>query len=138
MHVTMLHPFTPKAAGVQESSVQLYHSQPHRKAMEMLADQPGYECSIQYFTPRFRTYSTVEKKVTTEFFPVTWKLNGDHRKWKKQISKACYTWYDKNCPDVSIVNMSGHSSPFSFELSKLIRKKKRPYIAMLGGQHYTD
>lgn len=34
--------------------------------------------------------------------------------------------------------MSGHSSPFSFELSKVIVEKGKKYIAMLGGQHYTD
>lgn len=138
MIVTMLHPFTPKAAGVKESSVQWYHSQPHRKAMEMLATQPGYDCRMQYFTSRFSSYASEEKGVKTEFFPVSWKLNGDHRKWKKQVSKSCYTRYNKNCPDVSVINMSGHSSPFSYELSKLIRQKGKPYIAMLGGQHYTD
>jgi len=34
--------------------------------------------------------------------------------------------------------MSGHSSPFSYELSKIILEKGKNYIAMLGGQHYTD
>ena len=33
--------------------------------------------------------------------------------------------------------MSGHSSEFSFFLSKLILQNNKKYIAMLGGQHYT-
>ena len=33
--------------------------------------------------------------------------------------------------------MSGHSSEFSFILSKLILQNNKKYIAMLGGQHYT-
>lgn len=34
--------------------------------------------------------------------------------------------------------MSGHSSPFSYQLSKLIKSKGKKYIAMLGGQHYSE
>jgi len=34
--------------------------------------------------------------------------------------------------------MSGHSSKFSYDLSKVILNQGKQYIAMLGGQHYTD
>jgi glycosyltransferase involved in cell wall biosynthesis len=34
--------------------------------------------------------------------------------------------------------MSGHSSPFSHQLAKIITANKKQYIAMLGGQHYSD
>ena len=138
MKIALLHPFTPKAAGVVEDSVSLYHSQPHRKSLEMLTDRDGYVCSIQYFTPRLRTYSSILNRVKTEFFPVRWRLNGDHKKWKKQSSKSCYARYESDCPDVTIINMSGHSSPFSHELGTLITGKGKPYIAMLGGRHYSD
>jgi len=34
--------------------------------------------------------------------------------------------------------MSGHSSPFSYQLSKMLKSRNKEYIAMLGGQHYSD
>ncbi|MGH2665080.1 glycosyltransferase family 4 protein [Flavobacterium sp.] len=138
MKVTILHPFTPKAAGVVEKSVPTYHSQPHVKAMSNLARQKGYTCSMEYFTPKIVRYSTSDAVLKWDFFPVKLTFNGDHKKWKKQFSNSCLKQYEKETPDVSIINMSGHSSPFSYELSKVILKKDKKYIAMLGGQHYTD
>jgi len=138
MKISILHPFTPKAAGVVESSVATYHSQPHLKAMELLVAETGHDCSIEYFTPKWKQYSFIFNKIQYVFYPVAFKWNGDHKKWKKQVSKKCLKEYIKNTPDVTIINMSGHSSKFSYELSKVILEKGKNYIAMLGGQHYTD
>ena len=138
MKVTLLHPFTPKAAGVVEKSVPTYHSQPHVKAMANLAQQKGYTCVMEYFTSKMFRYSTSDAVLKWDFYPVRFTFNGDHKKWKKQVSDACLKQYEKETPDVSIINMSGHSSPFSYELSKVILRKGKKYIAMLGGQHYTD
>lgn len=137
MKVTILHPFTPQAAGVVEKSVPTYHSQPHVLAMNNLSVQ-GYECHMEYFTPKLLKYNYSDEILNWTFFPVDLTLNGDHKKWKKQTSKSCFKSYRKNTPDVTIINMSGHSSPFSYELSRLILDKGKKYIAMLGGQHYTD
>lgn len=136
--ISLLHPFTPQAAGVVEQSVATYHSQPHLKAMEEFSAKTGYECSIEYFTPKRRTYTFLKDAIRYVFYPVDFTWNGDHKKWKKQTSKKCLTAYKQNTPDVTIINMSGHSSPFSHELSRLILAKGKTYIAMLGGQHYTD
>jgi glycosyltransferase involved in cell wall biosynthesis len=138
MKVSIIHPFTPQAAGVVEKSVATYHSQPHLKAMRMLAAKTGAECKIEYFTFKRKQYSFTFNKIQYIFYPVDFNWNGDHKKWKKQISKKCLKEYGSNTPDVTIINMSGHSSPFSFELSKVILKYKKQYIAMLGGQHYTE
>lgn len=136
--ISLLHPFTPQAAGVVEKSVAVYHSQPHLKALQMLREQMQFECSIDYFTTKFFNYSFKHHAINYRFYPVSFTLNGDHKKWKKQRSKACLKAYAKNTPDVTIINMSGHSSPFSYELSKLILENGKKYIAMLGGRHYTD
>ncbi len=136
--ISILHPFTPKAAGVVEKSVATYHSQPHLKALQMFADKTGYDCSIEYLTPKRKQYSFNHNSIKYAFYPVDFKLNGDHKKWKKQTSKKALAAYKKNVPDVTIINMSGHSSPFSVSLSKLILQNNKQYIAMLGGQHYTD
>ncbi|WP_298368893.1 glycosyltransferase family 4 protein [uncultured Lutibacter sp.] len=137
MKVSILHPFTPKAAGAVEKSVPTYHSQPHLLAMQKLAKQ-GYSCTMEYFTSKLFKYSLKKGNIKWNFFPVSFTLNGDHKKWKKQVSKSCLKAYTKNTPDVTIINMSGHSSPFSYELSKIILEKNKKYVAMLGGQHYTD
>lgn len=138
MQVSILHPFTPRAAGVVEKSVPTYHSQPHLKAMEMYAAQTDTECRMEYFTPKRKQYTFTFKKIPYVFYPVDFKWNGDHKKWKKQFSKKCLKDYSVNTPDVTIINMSGHSSPFSHTLAKIILQHKKQYIAMLGGQHYTD
>lgn len=135
--ITILHPFTPQAAGVVEASVPQYHSQPHSKALMALASK-GYACTMAYFTPKWFGYSQKVETIDYRFYPVTFSLNGDHKKWKKQGSNACLKAYTKNAPDVTIINMSGHSSTFSYQLSKVILKQEKQYIAMLGGRHYTD
>lgn len=135
--ITILHPFTPQAAGVVEASVPQYHSQPHAKALMALASE-GYACTMAYFTSKWFGYSQKVENIDYQFYPVSFTLNGDHKKWKKQGSKACLNAYTKNAPDVTIINMSGHSSKFSYQLSKVILKQNKHYIAMLGGRHYND
>lgn len=136
--ISIFHPFTPQAAGVVEKSVATYHSQPHLKAMEMLACKMKVECRMEYFTPKGRTYSFRHENIQYVFYPVDFKWNKDHKKWRKQRSTKSLETYRKNTPDVTIINMSGHSSPFSYDLSKVILENKKQYIAMLGGQHYSD
>ncbi|WP_053977507.1 glycosyltransferase family 4 protein [Mangrovimonas xylaniphaga] len=138
MRIAIVHPFTPSAAGVVEKSVPTYHSQPHLKALEYLSERCHVECEMGYFTNNLFDYSLKQRGITFKFYPVNFTLNGDHRKWKKQGSKKCLKAFKKDPPDVTIINMSGHSSPFSYELSKVILDKGKTYIAMLGGQHYTD
>lgn len=135
---SLLHPFTPQAAGVVEKSVASYHSQPHLKAMKLLARKKNILCRMEYFTPGWRNYSFSIPEVEYVFYPVNFTWNGDHKKWKKQTSRSCLRAYKKNTPDVTIINMSGHSSPFSHQLAKVILKNNKNYIAMLGGRHYSD
>lgn len=136
--IALLHPFTPNAAGVIESAVPVYHSQPHVKALMALATKTGYQCSMEYFTNKWVSYSKTNGILKWNFYPVTIQLNGNHRKWLKQKSNTCFKHYTENPPDVTIINMSAHASLFCYELSKILKQQNRPYIAMLGGQHYSD
>lgn len=138
MKCSLIHPFTPEAAGVVEKSVATYHSQPHLKAMKLFASTTGNECSMEYFTTNWKGYVFQNEGIKYKFYPVDFTWNGDHKKWKKQTSKKCLKAYKENTPDITIINMSGHSSPFSHKLSKVILKNKKQYIAMLGGQHYSN
>src|SRR5690606_33439368 len=107
------------------------------KVIMALASQ-GYACTMEYLTPKWFGYTQKLENIHYRFYSVSFALNGDHKKWKKQCSNACLKAYTKNAPDVTIINMSGHSSKFSYQLSKVILKQNKQYIAMLGGQHYTD
>jgi glycosyltransferase involved in cell wall biosynthesis len=139
MKFSILHPFTPKAAGVVEKSVRTYHSQPHLKAFQLFAEKhPDFECSIDYLTQKLFKYVSKSGQIQYNFYPVDLDLKGDYKKWKKQKSSSCFKAYKKNIPDVTIINMSGHSSKFSHLLAKEILKQGKKYVAMLGGQHYTQ
>lgn len=138
MNIALLHPFTPKSAGVVEASVSTYHSQPHVNALKLLAKEQDATCFVQYFTTKYRAYEFTADRVIWQFFPVSWQWNGNHKKWQKQASKACYNNFRTNCPDVTIINTSGKASRFCYDLSKLILSQGKQYIAMLGGQHYEE
>jgi len=138
MRISILHPFTPEAVGLSEKNLPTIHSQPHIKALQMLSEKRGFECSMEYFTSKLRGYQLKNQDITYKFYPVSRKWNGDHKKWKKQSSSFCLREFSKQTPDVTIINMSGYSSPFSYELSKIIISRNKNYIAMLGGQHYSD
>ena len=138
LRISLLHPFTPGSVGLKEKMIPKYHSQPHALALNRLVIEKKYDCYIDYFTSRKFSYIKKHKSLKYRFFPVNYNLRGDHKKWKKQRSRSCLSAYTKSMPDVTIINMSGHSSDYSFELSKSILSKGKKYIPMLGGQHYTD
>lgn len=136
--ISILHPFTPEAVGLDENNFLDFHSQPHFKAAQEISKNHNFEVTMDYFTSKRRGYTKQKEGILYRFYPVSRKWNGDHLKWKKQTSKNCFRSYRKDTPDVTIINMSGHSSPFSYELSEIILDKNKYYIAMLGGQHYSD
>ncbi len=138
MRISILHPFTPEAVGLRERDLPTVHSQPHVKALRMLSERKGFECSVEYFTSKLEGSQAFKDGVFYKFYQVSFKWNGDHKKWRKQSSRSCLRNYREKTPDVTIINMSGHSSPFSYELSKIIRDRKKQYIAMVGGRHYSD
>ena len=137
-YISLIHPFTSGAVGLKEKQIPKFHSQPHALALIKLINEKGYDCYIDYFTSNFFSYKKNYKSLKYRFFPVSLSFNGDHKKWKKQVSRNCINFYNKNTPDYTIINMSGHSSNFSYELSKVILLNKKKYIPMLGGQHYTN
>ena len=136
--ISVLHPFSAFSIGLKENSIMKYHSKPHATALKMLSTNLGFRVYIDYFTDYLRGYKKSVDKLQYRFFPVKYSFKGDHKKFRKQYSSMCLKKYFLDTPDVTIINNSGHSSPFSYELSKIILENKKRYIAMLGGQHYTD
>lgn len=135
--INLLHPFTGKAAGVVEESIPETHSQIHARVLDRLSLENGYRCNIDYFTSKLRYYNIKKKNINYRFFPLSYDLRGDYKKFRKQKSSQCINDYKKNIPETTIINMSGHSSEFSYQISKLILSKGKRYIAMLGGQHFS-
>lgn len=119
-------------------SIIKYHSQPHAISLNKFSLQTKNNCSVDYFTSDYFYHEKQVKSLKYRFFPVSFSLRGDHKKFRKQSSKNCLKEYEHNTPDITIINMSGHSSEFAFILSKIILENKKRYIAMLGGQHYTE
>ncbi len=119
INITILHPFTPEAVGLREKDIFTIHSQPHLRALQMFSKKRNFECSIDYFTTKLRKYHINFRDITYNFYPVNYKWNGDHKKWKKQSSRSCLRSFKKNTPEVTIINMSGHSSPFPMNCLKL-------------------
>lgn len=132
MRVSILHPFTLEAVGLKDKKAYEFHSQPHLKALQKLESKENYSTSIEYFTSRLFSYKEVCDEVAYKFYPVDLKWNGDHKKWKKQFSSACLKSYKKNPPDICIINMSAHSSPFSYNLSNVILRKKKTLYRYAG------
>lgn len=134
--VSIFHPFTGSAVGVPEARIPLFHSRPHVLAMEKLA-RDGFECRIDYISDRLLPYSVEKEQLRWKFHPVAKRWHSDSKKWKKQWSCWAALQYWLSTPEVTIINMSGHGSPFAFFLAKLIQQKKKAYITMIGGVHIT-
>lgn len=134
--ISLFHPFTASAVGLLESHIVSSHSRPHFLALSILAHN-GYDCRIEYFSDKWLPYNIDQNNINYCFHPIANRLHKDSRKWKKQWSIWAILAFILNTPSLTIINMSGHSSPFSMLLAKIILFKKKKYIAMLGGQHLT-
>lgn len=97
--------------------------------------EAGYKVSIDYFTGVPYPYSKTLNRIKKKFWPITKPLSKHRHTWRRQFSQFHYYSNILNPPDVTIINMSGHGSKYCFKLAKLLRKKGKPYIAMIGGIH---
>ncbi len=134
--ISLLHPFSAKSIGLCENDLLFSHSKPHEKALLRLQEE-GYEVSIDYFTDNFFPFTKNIKGVAKRFWPITKPLIKKRHAWRKQQSFFHYGSSCFNPPDVTIINMSGHGSPYCFKLAKMLANKGKPYIAMVGGIHMS-
>ena len=134
--VSILHPFSAKAIGLVEKDLFYSHSKPQEKAMLKLQEE-GYKVIIEYFTGNLFPYAKTVTGIQKKFWPVTKPIFKDRHKWRRQYSDFHYFKNIINTPDVTIINMSGHGSKYCFKLGRLLQKKGKPYIAMIGGIHLS-
>lgn len=130
--ITLLHPFSAKAIGLKESDLYYYHSKPHENALRKIQTE-GYKIKVEYFTAIFFPYKKNIEYISKIFWPITKPIFKHRHGWRKQHSFFHYFYNIITPPDVTIINMSGHGSPYVFKLAKLLRRKQKPYIAMIGG-----
>jgi glycosyltransferase involved in cell wall biosynthesis len=134
--IALLHPFSAKAIGLSETDLLVSHSKSHEKALLQL-QKDGYKVAMAYFTGRLFPFSKNPNGVAKRFWPITKPLFQNRHRWRGQHSFFHYWRTYFRPPDVTIINMSGHGSAYCFKLAKLLRKKRKPYIAMLGGIHLS-
>lgn len=135
-HITLLHPFSAKAIGLSERDLYHSHSKPQESAMLKLQGE-GFMVTIDYFTGDMLPYMKTVNGIRKRFWPVTKPLGKNKHVWRRQYSWVHYIKNYLEAPDVTIINMSGHGSKYCFKLAKLLRKKEKPYIAMIGGIHLS-
>lgn len=99
--------------------------------------EEGHRVCIDYFTGNIFPHSKTVNGIKKNFWPVTKPLFKNRHIWRRQHSWVHYISSLFNAPDVTIINMSGHGSKYCFNLAKLLRKKGKPYIAMIGGIHLS-
>ena len=135
--ISLLHPFSAQAIGLQEKDLFFSHSKPHENALLQLQEE-GYAVTIDYFTGAMLPFSKNRNEVKKRFWPITKPLVKKRHGWRKQHSLLHYWSSFFNAPDITIINMSGHGSPYCFKLARMLVKKGKPYIAMIGGMHVSD
>lgn len=135
--IELLHPFSAQAIGLREEDLLYSHSKPHEKAIIQLKDE-GYVVGISYFTGCFFPYKLTSNGIQKKFWPITIPLLKKRHIWRRQYSHWQYMSYKFNVPDLTIINMSGHGSRYVFDLAKLIKRRGKSYIAMIGGIHMAN
>jgi len=133
--ISLLHPFSAKAIGLKQADLYYSHSKPHEKALREL--QENYKVSIDYFTGSFFPFFKNINGLTKKFWPISKPLFTNKHVWRQQFSFLHFLYNLTNASDVTIINMSGHGSKYVFKLAEVLVKKKKPYIAMLGGIHIS-
>lgn len=134
--ISLLHPFSAKAIGLQEDDLYYSHSKPQEKAMLKLQED-GYKVSIDYFTGVPFPYSKTINGIKKKFWTITKPVFKNRHTWRRQFSWFHYFSNIFKAPDVTIINMSGHGSKYCFKLARLLHKKGKPYITMIGGVHLS-
>ena len=137
MRISLLHPFSAKAIGLQEQDLLESHSKPHVLALQAISKKDeNLTFTIDYFTGSFFKKQKYSNGVLKRFWPISFPLIKRHQ-WRNQFSKSHFNLYNTSIPEVTIINMSGHGSKYIFKLAKKIKEKKKQYIAMIGGLHMS-
>lgn len=134
--VTLIHPFSAKAIGLTEKDLFFSHSKPHEMALREIQTKK-IKCNIAYFTGCIWPFSKKIETIKKQFWPISTPVFSNKHKWRSQYSLWHYVKNVVKPVDLTIINMSGHGSKYVFKLARLLKKKEKPYIAMIGGLHMS-
>lgn len=134
--ISLWHPFTARSIGWDEGDLLHVHSHPHVEALRVLTREGGARCRIEYLTDRRRP-ATTDEEIPRRFWPrsARWRRRGAVFRWEWSTSAVVATLLAP--ADVTIFNMSGHGSPLTRGLARVLAARGRPYVAMVGGFHAT-
>jgi glycosyltransferase involved in cell wall biosynthesis len=128
--VSLFHPFTAQAIGLKEEDLYHSHSKAQELALRVLQEKDFCTISIDYFTGKVTPYAKAIYSIEKRFWPVTSPLFKKKHAWRKQHSLWHYYAKPSN---VTIINMSGHGSKYTFNYAKKLKQKNFAYIPMIGG-----
>jgi glycosyltransferase involved in cell wall biosynthesis len=128
--VSLFHPFSAQAIGLKEEDLYHSHSKAQELALRAIQNKADFSISIDYFTGKILPYQKEIKGLKKQFWPVTSPLLKKKHAWRKQHSLWHYYAKPSN---VTIINMSGHGSKYTFNYAKKLKQKNFAYIPMIGG-----
>ncbi len=135
--ISLFHPFSAKAIGLQEQDLLKSHSKPHILALQAIREKDQrLTFTVDYFTGSLFKKQKRINGVSKQFWPISFPFLKRHQ-WRNQFSQSHFNSFNKSIPEVTIINMSGHGSKYIFKLAKRIIEKKKQYIAMIGGLHMS-
>ena len=136
--IHLCHPFTARAVGwPDEAALPEFHSGPHAQALRHLDSATGSTSVVSYFTDEDRRQELVVDGLRYRFWPRSRRVSGRHDDYRKEWSHSELLQEATHPSDVTIINLSGHGGRFSHVHAKLLRLRRRPYAAMIGGAFAT-
>jgi glycosyltransferase involved in cell wall biosynthesis len=135
--VSLFHPFSAQAIGLKEEDLYHSHSKAQELALRAIQNKADFSISIDYFTGKTLPYQKEIKGLKKQFWPVTSPLFKKKHAWRKQHSLWHYKFQKRQPQDLTIINMSGHGSAYTFKLARLIKSQGLQYIPMVGGIHMS-
>jgi len=136
LSVALWHPFTARAIGWADDRALLgAHSRPHLAALTDLTRSSSWRCRVEYLTDR-RVVHRHRGPITTWFWPRSLRT-ARSQSYRRERSSTGLTRTALAPADVTIINLSGHGSPFGWALGRAAHVRGRRYVAMIGGLAVT-
>lgn len=136
--IHLCHPFTARSIGwSDEAALPEFHSIPHAQALRSLSTTIGTQAVVSYFTDARHQRDITVDGLRYRFWPRNRWAGDRHVRYRDERSAAELLHESTHPSDVTIMNLSGHGSRFSHAHARVLRLRRRPYVAMIGGAFAT-
>lgn len=130
--ISLLHPFSAKAIGLSKKDLLYSHSKPHFLALQEIQKE-NFKITVDYFTTGIFPQVYKIDGLIKYLWPTTFQHFNKNKRWRNEKSYWHLLYNTIKPPDITIINMSGHLSPYSLKIAKALMLKGKTYIAMVGG-----